>query len=130
MNIVRKCIFILFASLCCILTYLNTNRVSIEASPNIDLYNYTVPEWYTEVSSNVVLTNLNGLSNIDLNLKKDGYVVYNKTQTQNTVDISYVKAYCPSYRIYYEIDSGKLTIFSSSYESSNLGLAYIIDKQE
>ena len=130
MSIVRKCIFILFATLCCVLTYFNTSKVSIKASPNNELYNYTVPEWYTEISNNVISTSINGLSNIDVNLKKDGYTVYNKTQTQNAVDISYVKANCPSYRIYYEFGSGKLTIFSSSYESSNLGLAYIIDKQE
>ena len=61
---------------------------------------------------------------------RDDYLVSSITKTNNYIDIILEKEYSPSYRLYFTYPEGKLTIFSSDYESSYLGLSYIHERKE
>lgn len=129
-SIIRKILFICAASLCIYYTVSNIMNVTINAKGTVYIVDEYVPVYYEVLSDNVGLTTINGISNVFVNMKADGYTVYKEEITSSYVDVSFVKDNCPSYRFYFTYPEGRVTFFSSEYENSYTGLSYIIDKKE
>lgn len=129
-RIIRR--ILLFASIlvCAYLTALNLDDVKLDADTNLYIIEEYVNPYYDMLSDNVGLTSINGISNVYINMKTDGYSVYKEDITEDTIDVSFVKEGAPSYRFYYVQSEGKLTFFCDDYESSYTGLSYIIERKE
>ncbi len=130
MHIVRRCLFVLTMLICLGFTYRNFTAGSIELNGLPYVVGVFVDTYYEPLSDNVGLTTINGISNVYYNMKIEGYEVYKETITNKSIDVSFIKDGCPSYRFYYEHPEGRITIFSSEYETSYTGVSYIIDRKE
>ena len=127
---IRKGMFLIGAVLCLYYTVTNIYDLNLTAKGTVYLVEEYTPVYYEALSDNVGLTTINGISNVFINMKADGYTVYNAEITNSYVDASFVKEGFPSYRYYFTYPEGRLTFFSSEYENSFKGLSYIIDKKE
>lgn len=130
MRVFRKILFIVASTCCVLLTLYNVDNVPISTNGTI----YIVPEYsdtyYEMLSDNVGLTTINGISNVYVNMQKEGYKVYKEDASNSYIDVSFIKEDNPSYRFYFEHPSGRITFFSSDYENSYNGYSYIIDRKE
>lgn len=88
-----------------------------------------VSPYYEEISENSGLTSINGISNVYINMQADRYSIYKEEITPTTVDVSFVKEGEPAYRYYYDTSTNRITFFSSNYETSGVGVTYIIDRK-
>lgn len=127
---VRRVLFIIAACACLVITYSNVNDVNVSISGTFYIVGESVETYYEMLSDNVGLTTPNGISNVYVNMAADQYQVYSETVTPTYVDVTFTKKDSPTYRYYYDHQSGRITFFSSDYENSFLGLAYIIDKRD
>lgn len=127
---IRKSLFVIAACGCYILTVYNRNLVNFDAYGTTYLVDEYVEPYYEPLSDNVGLTNINGISNVYINMLAEGYQVYNENITNNSIDVSFVKDNYPSYRYYYTHSDGRITIFSSEYENSYIGVSYINERKE
>lgn len=128
--VIRKILFISAAVLCTYYTLSNMLDVTLNAKGTVYLVDQYVPVYYETLSDNVGLTTINGISNVYINMKADGYEVYKQEVTPSFIDVSFTKDNCPSYRFYFTYPEGRITFFSSEYENSYTGLSYIIDRKE
>ena len=129
-RVFRKIILLVAAGVCVYLTLYNANDMGVSVVGTFYIVDEYVPTYYEMLSDNVGITTENGISNVYVNMSADGYSIYNEVVTSNSVDVSFVKDRCPSYRYYYSHPDGRVTFFCSDYESSFTGLAYIIDRKE
>lgn len=127
---IRKGMFLIGAVLCLYYTVTNIYDLNLTAKGTVYLVEEYTPVYYEALSDNVGLTTINGISNVFINMKSDGYTVYNAEITNSYVDASFIKEGFPSYRYYFTYPDGRLTFFSSEYENSFKGLSYIINKKE
>lgn len=129
MRSVRILVLSVTAVVCILITFGNVNNVSINEIGTFYIVDEYCDTYYEMLSENVGLTTPNGISNVYVNMKADGYSIYKEDITNTYVDVSFIKVGCPSYRFYYEHPSGRITFFSSDYESSFTGVAYINDRK-
>ena len=129
-SIIRKVLFMVAAILCVYFTGSNYLDMQIKSDGTVYLVNEYTPVYYEALSDNVGITTINGISNVVINMKADGYDVYKMQVDKSYVDVSFTKDNCPSYRYYFTYPEGKITFFCSEYENSYIGLSYIIDKKE
>ena len=130
MYIVRRVLFILVAGICLFYTYKNWTKHSITVIGTPYIVDACVDTYCEPLSDNVAITTINGISNVYYNMAADGYSIYKEDITDKHIDVSFIKDNSPSYRFYYEYPEGRVTIFSSDYENSYIGLAYISVRKE
>lgn len=129
-RIIRKILFVIAAVLCCYFTLERIGNVKLDTTGTVYIVDAYAPAYYEMLSDNVGLTTINGISNVFVNMKLDGYDIYKSDIQNDYVDVSFIKEGYPSYRYYFEYPSGKITFFSSQYETSYTGISYIIDRRE
>lgn len=129
-KVVRRIILLLAIIACSYYTYIKMSDVSIDYSGTIYVVDEFTEPYYEMLSDNVGITNINGISNVYINMERCGYDVFRESVSESSIDVSFVKTGCSSYRYYYEQSSGRITIFSSDYETSYLGVSYIIEEKE
>lgn len=112
------------------LTLYNMDDVTYNADGTTYIVDEYVDTYYEMLSDNVGLTTINGISNVYVNMKSDGYKVYKEDIQSGYVDVIFTKDDCPTYRYYFTYPDGRITIFSSEYESSYLGVSYISERKE
>lgn len=130
MRVVRRVLLTLAVILCFTLTLLNIYNRSIDIDGSVRLAQSYAQPYYEALSDNVGITTINGISNVFINMKVDGYSIYKQDMTQSYIDVSFIKSGAPSYRFYFLYPEGKITFFSSEYENSYIGVSYINDKKE
>ncbi len=130
MKVFRKLLLMVAAVTCVCITLYNAGDATIDDYGTFYLVGEYSDTYYEMLSDNVGLTTPNGISNVYINMAVDGYSVYKEEITDSYVDVSFTKDGCPSYRYYYEHPSGRITFFSSDYESSFTGVAYINERKE
>ena len=113
-----------------LIVYRNSILRSVEYTGGYHLLSEKTNAYYKESSFNTGITNINGISNLYLNMQDDGYTIYKEFMTKDYIDVSFIKDGFPSYRYYYEYPSGKIAIFSSDYERSEEGVSYIINNKD
>ena len=126
----RKLMFVVSVVIIAYYTYVNISEIEITTDTTIKLFNVITDSYYENITDNSGYTNINGVSNICLNLISEGYSIYDVNTTDNYLDISFVKQDCPSYRIYYLYDEQYIAFFSSIYETSYDLNAYINNKEK
>lgn len=129
-RVIRKILFIVTAILCCYFTIIRITSVTMNTTGTVYIVDSYAPAYYDMLSDNVGITTINGISNVFINMKIDGYSIYKSDIQNNYIDVSFVKEGCPSYRYYFEYPEGNITFFSSQYETSYTGVSYIIDRKE
>jgi hypothetical protein len=129
-RILRKLLFTVATVLCVGITAYNINNVPIETNGTVYLVDEYTDTYYEVLSDNVGLTTINGISNVYVNMKADGYSVYSEDITSSYIDVSFTKDNCPSYRYYFTYPECKITFFCSEYENSYTGLSYIIERRD
>ena len=132
-KVIRIIVKLLFvgAAVCCVyITVKNVINIQISSKGTIFIVDEYVPTYYEMLSDNVGLTTVNGISNVYVNMKKDGYAIHNEVVTNNSIDVSFTKENEPSYRYYFTYPEGRITFFCSEYENSYTGLSYILDRKE
>lgn len=127
---IERAILAIAAIACLSMTIINLSNVQFDTYGTIYIVDEYVDTYYEVLSDNVGLTTINGISNVYYNMKRDGYSIYKEDISNTHVDVSFVKEGAPSYRYYYEHSKGKITFFSSDYESSYTGISYIIEKKD
>lgn len=127
---IRKLLFVITALLCCYFTFERISRVNLDTSGTAYIVDSYAPAYYEMLSDNVGLTTINGISNVFINMKEEGYDIYKSDIKSNYIDVSFIKEDGISYRYYFEYPSGKITFFSSQYETSYTGISYIIDRRQ
>ncbi len=110
---------------CCINVVRNIATIPVEEYGYNYILDDTSDPYIKVLSDNVYITNINGLSNLYINLKNDGYSIYKEDINDKYIDTSFVKDGSPTYRIYYTYPEEKLYFFASPYEDSTIGYAYI-----
>ena len=129
-RIIRRLV-LLFGVLACVrVTLSNIDDVPLTAVGDAYIVDKYAEPYYEMLSDNVGLTNINGISNVIINMETDGYEVYNQEVTDEFIDISFIKDESPAYRYYFTVVDGRVTFFCSDYESSYTGLSYIIERKE
>lgn len=126
-SILQKLMFTVAAVLCIYYTVRNVSKLSIDTNGVAYLVDEWAPAYYEVLSENVGITNMNGMSNIYINMANDGYTIYKEEKTSSYIDVSFVKEGYPSYRYYFLYPEGRITFFSSTYEESWKALTYIIE---
>lgn len=121
----RRLLLTVTSCVCILITLYNVSNVSIDTDGLIYLVDYYTDTYHETISDNVCLTTVNGLSNICIKLKNDGYEVYACTIEKDFIDISLVKDNSPTYRLYLTYPECRLTIFSSEYENAYILQSYI-----
>ena len=126
--LIPKVVFTIIVCFIICFTVNNLMNISIDANGTNYLLNEKSKAYYEKVSSNSCITNINGVSNIRINLLKDGYTLYNEDISKDFIDMSYVKQGYPTFRYIFDVSKSILTVFSSTYENSTIGLTYIIEE--
>lgn len=130
MRVIRKLLFLVAAIACVCITIYNVNNVPVNTTGTVYIVDKYADTYYEMLSDNVGITTINGISNVYVNMKNDGYTIYKENITNNNIDVSFVKDGCPSYRFYFEYPEGRITFFSSEYENSYTGYSYINERKE
>lgn len=125
--VLRKLIFLCTAIYSLYVTYVNVYE-NINADGTLHLLNEYTESYMTELTSNTGYTNINGVSNFYRNMSTLGYKIHNEERTGTYIDVSFVKPNNPSYRLYYKYPECYFAIFSSDYENSWSGVAYISEE--
>lgn len=128
-RVVRRVFLCVASVICVVVTLLNLRSFTMDVDGTFYLVDEYVDTYYEMLSDNVGLTTPNGISNVLVNMKNDGYDVYSIDITDTYVDVSFTKDKNPSYRFYYEHPSGRITFFSSDYETSYTGVSYINERK-
>lgn len=129
-DIIRR-VFLLCATVFCMyLVYHNTLSHTLSIDGTVHLLNKYSPTYYEVLSDNVGITTINGISNVFINMKQDGYSIYSMQEDNGSIDVSFIKEDYPSYRFYFEYPSCRITFLCSEYETSYNGLAYILERKE
>ena len=129
-RIIRRVILTLAVIAAIAVTVYNIDDTPYKTTGTVYLVDEYVDTYYEMLSDNVGLTTINGISNVYINMKADGYSIYNEEVQPNYVDVTFVKNGYPAYRYYFTYPEGRITIFSSEYESSYLGVSYINERKE
>lgn len=129
-RVVRRVFLCVASVVCVVVTLLNLRSFTIDVDGTFYLIDEYVDTYYEMLSDNVGLTTPNGISNVLVNMKSDGYDIHSIDVTDTYVDVSFTKDDNPSYRFYYEHPSGRITFFSSDYETSYTGVSYINERKE
>lgn len=129
-KVITKSLFVIATVICVVITFNNINDVPLNTNGTIYLVDKYVDTYYEMLSENVGLTTINGISNVYINMESEGYSIYKEDITKNYIDVSFTKEGCPSYRYYFTYPECKITVFSSEYENSYLGVSYIIERKE
>lgn len=129
-KVLRRILLTIASLLCSLITLYNITDVNIEADGLIYLVDDYADTYHEAISDNVCLTTVNGLSNICIKLKEDGYKEYSCDIQKDYIDISFTKPDYPDYRLYLTYPECKLTIFSSEYENTYILQSYINRKEE
>lgn len=129
-RIFRKVTFLVACVVCVVITLYNVDDIHMETNGKVYIVDEYADTYYEMLSDNVGLTTINGISNVYVNMKHDGYSIYNETVNDSFIDVGFVKDGYPSYRFYFEYPEGRITFFSSDYESSYTGFTYINERRE
>lgn len=132
-SLIRICrrIMLTAASIICLaLTVYNISNVCIDADGLIYLVGSPTNTYHETISNNVCLTTVNGLSNICVRLREDGYSEYACNIEKDFIDVSFTKENSPSYRLYMTYPECRLTIFSSEYENAYILQSYINEEKK
>lgn len=127
---IERCILLCSLVVLLIYSYKKIINDSIKMIGVSRIVNAYVDPYYEELTDNSGLTNINGISNVFINMDNDGYDIYKSDITQTYIDISFTKEGSDSYRYYYDMNTGRITFLSSSYETSSSGLSYIIEEKK
>lgn len=130
MRLFRKVILLVCLFICVYATYARVTNISLSCDGTFYIPEGSVDTYCNVIDDNIVITNTNGLANVYYNMQQDGYVVYAEEVGSNTVDVIFTKDDYPTYRYYYQHPQGKVTIFSSQYETSYTGISYISVRKE
>lgn len=130
MRVIRKLLFLIAAIACVCITVYNVDNVPVNTTGTVYIVDKYADTYYEMLSDNVGITTINGISNVYVNMKNDGYSIYKENITNSSIDVSFVKDGCPSYRFYFEYPEGRITFFSSEYENSYTGYSYINERKE
>ena len=130
MRVMRKLLFLIAAIACVCITVYNVDNVPVNTTGTVYIVDKYADTYYEMLSDNVGITTINGISNVYVNMKNDGYTIYKENITNNNIDVSFVKDGYPSYRFYFEYPEGRITFFSSEYENSYTGYSYINERKE
>lgn len=130
MRLFRRIMLIFILVICVYGTYGKVSSVELDGDGTFYIPEGTTDTYCKVLDDNIVITNTNGLANAYYNLKQDGYTVYNEIITDNSVDVIFTKDGYPTYRYYYQHPQGKVTIFSSQYETSYTGISYMSVRKE
>lgn len=128
MRTIRKILFIICTFICVVMTVSHIGKNVPEVINNVSLLNEVSPSFYVEDTINTGYTNINGISNIYLNLQQDGWKVHKVIIEDTFIDISMTKYPDLSCRVYFKVSDGWTALFLSEYENSNSLLAYISDE--
>ena len=124
--IIRKIVFIVFTIICSYYTYQNLSEMDIVFDSSFRLIKVNSKPYYEMLSDNTGYTNVNGISNFVNNMTKDGYEICKDSSTDKYLDYVFSKEDSDIlWRVYYNIKDSYIAIFSSDYESSGKGYAYI-----
>lgn len=129
-RIFRKLLFVIAAFICVGITVYNLDTVPTTTVGTVYLVDEYADTYYEMLSDNVGLTTINGISNVYVNMKTDGYSVYSEDITDSHIDVSFIKEGSPSYRFYFTYPDGRITFFCSEYENSYTGFSYISERKE
>lgn len=129
-RIIRRLILTVALIISVCITLYNINDVRYETIGTTYIVDEYVDTYYEMLSDNVGLTTINGISNVYVNMKVDGYSIYSEDVKPNYIDVIFTKDKNPTYRYYFTYPEGRVTIFSSEYESSYLGVSYINERKE
>lgn len=121
----RKVLFIIAVIVSTYFTIDNIYCRDLEVSKEVQLLDVKSDSYYEMLSDNSGYTNINGLSNIKLNLIEQGYLIEQELITDKYIDIIATKEGEESYRIYFRYPEGYITFFSSLYENSYKLTSYI-----
>ena len=128
-RVIRKLLFLVATVLCCYFTISRITSITMNTTGTVYIVDSYAPAYYEMLSDNVGLTTINGISNVFVNMETEGYSIY-KSDIQNSyIDVSFKKEGYPSYRYYFQYPEGRVTFFSSQYETSYTGISYIIDRK-
>lgn len=130
MRVIRKLLFLIAAIACVCITIYNVDNVPVNTTGTVYIVDKYADTYYEMLSDNVGITTINGISNVYVNMKNDGYTIYKENITSNNIDVSFIKDGCPSYRFYFEYPEGRITFLSSEYENSYTGYSYINERKE
>ena len=130
MRVIRKLLFLIAAVACVCITVYNVDNVPVNTTGTVYIVDKYTDTYYEMLSDNVGITTINGISNVYVNMKNNGYTIYKESITNNNIDVSFVKDGYPSYRFYFEYPEGRITFFSSEYENSYTGYSYINERKE
>ena len=130
MRVIRKLLFLIAAVACVCITVYNVDNVPVNTTGTVYIVDKYADTYYEMLSDNVGITTINGISNVYVNMKNNGYTIYKESITNNNIDVSFVKDGYPSYRFYFEYPEGRITFFSSEYENSYTGYSYINERKE
>lgn len=130
MRILRKIILTMAVVAVVLVTVYNINTIPHSTSGTAYIIDEYVDTYYEMLSDNVGLTTINGMSNVYVNMKADNYTIYSEDIKSDHIDVIFVKDGYPTYRYYFTYPDGRVTIFSSEYESSYLGISYISERKE
>lgn len=130
MRVIRKLLFLIAAIACVCITVYNVDNVPVNTTGTVYIVDKYADTYYEMLSDNVGITTINGISNVYVNMKNDGYSIYKENITNSNIDVSFVKDGYPSYRFYFEYPEGRITFFSSEYENSYTGYSYINERKE
>ena len=122
--------FLSAAMVCCYFTYVNTILPKEETDYSLRIIEEYVEPYYDSLTPNTGFTNINGISNVYVNMLADGFKVHKNDVSSDYIDLSFINSNGDAYRYYFEKISGKITFFYSDYERSDLGLSYIIERKE
>lgn len=115
----RKLIVLFITGFLIVYTYVNTVLGELRIHNDVCLLNETSDTFLIETSSNTGITNINGVSNIKLNMIDEGWSVYSESVNNNEIDLILTDGLENVARIYYRCDTNEIAIFMSDYERSN-----------
>lgn len=105
----------------------NPTHLKIDDSSLYLLTNLSDNAYFAPYSENTGLIDLGGLSNIVLNMQKDGYEIQNMKATSNDMDII-LQNDSEVYRLYFNKEM-KIISIASPYSKSGIPFTYINEKK-
>lgn len=105
----------------------NPTHLKIDDSSLYLLTNLSDNAYFAPYSENTGLIDLGGLSNIVLNMQKDGYEIQNMKATSNDMDII-LQNDSEVYRLYFNKEM-KIISIASPYSKSGVPFTYINEKK-
>lgn len=115
----RKLIVLVITGFLIVYTYVNTVLGELSIHNDVCLLSEISDTFLIETSSNTGITNINGVSNIKLNMIDEGWSIYSESVNNNEIDLILTDRLENVARIYYRCDTNEIAVFMSDYERSS-----------